>query len=100
MEEVVLLFPQETENYGLLQNYKRSDLTKGELLRILAADMSEEVQKDCRTGHGCAPPFAWEQPLDWMRHDKSCWLQSLQCLGLIITWHFFHKTFMEIYIAL
>lgn len=88
--EVVLLFPQETKKtYGLLQNYKRSDLTKRELLRIVAADMSEEVQKDYSIGQGGTGPFAWEQPSDWMRFDKSCWLQSLQCLALIITCHFF-----------
>lgn len=40
------------KNYGLLQNYKRSDLTKRELLRIVAADMSEKVQKDYSIGHG------------------------------------------------
>lgn len=33
-------------------------------------------KKNYRTGDIYADPLTWEQLWDWMRHDKSCWLQS------------------------
>lgn len=43
------LFPQETKAYDFLQNKKRSDLTRVDLLKILATDIKEETKKEYST---------------------------------------------------
>ena len=51
----------ENEKLWIPSNLITSDLTRGDLLRILAADMREEARKACRTGGVYADPSAWEQ---------------------------------------
>lgn len=48
------------------------DLIGEDLLKILATNM----KKDDRTGAVYIDYLILEELGDWMRHDKSCWLQS------------------------